>query len=128
MTLAFVCKPTKYLPPFLQNKVTIHIFDFKPFYFLITYFLQKKYRRTYDYFSPGVVAFSISKVNKTGEFSTDDKADLILLYPSLYLGLFVVQVKRTEYYDISINLFGWLLGKLVYKLFIFTKYIFSKDK
>ena len=55
----------------------------------------------------------------------DNEADLIL-YPSLYLGLFVVQVKITEYYDISVNLFGWLLGKLVYKLF-FKKCINSKD-
>ena len=115
LTLAFVCKPTKYLPPFLQDKVTLHIIDFKPFYFLITYFLQREYRREDDILSPGVVAFSISNVNKTDKVSTDDKADLIL-YPSLYLGLFVVQVKITEYYDISVNLFGWLLGKLVYKL------------
>ena len=130
LTLAFVCKPTfilKYSPTFLQDKVTIHTIDFKPFYFLITYFLQKKYRRADDLFSTGVVAFSISKINKTGEFSTYDKADLILLYPSLYLGLFVVQVKITEYYDISVNLFGWLLGKLVYKL-LETRNKFIKNK
>ena len=126
LTLAFVCKPTKYLPPFLQNKVTIHIFDFKPFYFLITYFLQKEYRRADDYFSPGVVGFAISKVNKTDKFNMDYKAALIL-HHSLYLGLFVVQVKITEYYDISVNLFGWLLGKLVYKL-LETRNKFIKHK
>ena len=114
LTLAFVCKPTKYLHTFLQDKVTIHIIDFKPLYFLITYFLQKQYRRVDDICSPGIVAFAISHVNKTDKFNMDYKADLIL-YPSLYLGLFVVQVKITEYYDISVNLFGWLLGKLVYK-------------
>ena len=113
-TLAFVCKPTKYLPPFLQDKVTIHIIDFKPFYFLITYFLQREYRRVDGYSSLGVVEFAISKVKKNS-YIYDVKADLIL-HPSLYLGLFVVQVKITEYYDISVNLFGWLLGKLVYKL------------
>ena len=114
-TLAFVCKPTKYLPTFLHDKVTIHIIDFKPLYCLITYFLQSEYRREDDIFSPGIVAFAISEVNKIGIFNPDYEADLIL-YPSLYLGLFVVQVKITEYYDISVNLFGWLLGKLVYKL------------
>jgi len=113
LTLAFVCKPTKYLHTFLQDKVTIHIIDFKPFYFLITYFLQRKYRRVDDYSRLGVVEFAIYKVKKDS-FLNDYKADLIL-YPSLYLGLFVVQVKITEYYDISVNLFGWLLGKLVYK-------------
>jgi len=126
LTLAFVCKPTfifKYLPPFLHDKVTIHIIDFKPFYFLITYFLQRKYRRVDDYSRLGVVEFAISKVKKDS-FLNDDKADsyihdieaALILHPSLYLGLFVVQVKITEYYEISVNLFGWLLGKLVYKL------------
>ena len=113
LTLAFVCKPTKYLHTFLQDKVTIHIIDFKPFYFLITYFLQRKYRRVDDYSSLGVVEFAIYNVKKDS-YIHDVKADLIL-YHSLYLGLFVVQVKITEYYDISVNLFGWLLGKLVYK-------------
>ena len=74
------------------------------------------YRRADDIGSPGVLGFAISEVNKIGEFNTDEEADLIL-YPSLYLGLFVEQVKITEYYDISVNLFVWLLGKLVYKLF-----------
>ena len=74
------------------------------------------YRKADDICSPGIVAFAISEVNKTDKVNMYYKADLIL-YPSLYLGLFVVQVKVTEYYEISVNLFGWLLGKLVYKLF-----------
>ena len=123
LTLAFVCKPTKYLPPFLQDKVTIHIIDFKPFYFLITYFLQRQYRREDDILNSGVKYFVIFKVKEDSSHN-DDKADSsiydgkadLILYPSLYLGLFVVQVKITEYYDISVNLFGWLLGRLVYKL------------
>ena len=53
LTLAFVCKPTfilKYLPNFLHDKVTIHIIDFKPLYYIL-YFLFYKYYDGFIYFS-----------------------------------------------------------------------------
>ena len=84
LTLAFVCKPTKYLPTFLQDKVTIHIIDFKTLYLLLTkffnyYFQDFYYDKMNNYVSPE-------------------------LLPLFWLGFFVIEISINNYYNISINI------------------------
>ena len=82
--LSLVCKPTKYLPTFLQDKVTIHIFDFKTLYLLLTkffnyYFQDFYYDEMNNYVSPE-------------------------LLPLFWLGFFVIEISINNYYNISINI------------------------
>ena len=84
LTLAFVCKPTKYLPTFLQDTVTIHIFDFKTLYLFLTkffnyYFHDFYYDKMNNYVSPK-------------------------LLPLFWLGFFVIEISINNYYNISINI------------------------
>ena len=89
LTLAFVCKPTKYLPPFLHDKVTIHIIDLKPFNFIL-----------------GCV-FSTLLIWYTW-------CDEIYIRPHWIVGFGTVEFKIAKYYNISLNVGSWILDLIMY--------------
>ena len=93
--LSLVCKPTfilKYFPTFLQDKVTIHIIDFKPFNFIL-----------------GCV-FSTLLILYT-------KCKRLYIRPQWIVGFCTVEIKIAKYYNISLNFGSWILD-----LIMFMKY------
>ena len=87
--LSLVCKPTKYLPDFLQNKVTIHIIDIKPFNFIL-----------------GCV-FSTCLIWYT---------ECIYLYirTQWILGFGTVEINIAKYYNISLNVGSWIVDLITF--------------
>ena len=88
--LSLVCKPTKYLPTFLQDKeVTIHIFDIKPFNFIL-----------------GCV-FSTLLI-----WYTDCKK--LYIRPQWILGFGTVEINIAKYYNISLNVGSWIVDLITF--------------
>ena len=110
MTLAFVCKPTKYLHTFLQDKVTIHIIDFKPLYYILS-FLFYKYYDGFIYFSKDFkdeinfdyLYYSLCRTVKCHH--------MWRMYPrvcKLYtFGLISLEIKICAFMQVSINILGF---------------------
>ena len=95
---SLVCKPTKYLPDFLQNKVTIHIFDIKPFNFIL-----------------GCV-FSTLLIGYT-------ECNELYIRPQWILGFGTVEINIAKYYNISLNVGSWIVD-----LITFMKYTKEDNK
>ena len=87
--LSFVCKPTKYLPTFLQDKVTIHIIDIKPFNFIL-----------------GCV-FSTLLIWYT-------KCNELYIRPQWILGFCTVEINIAKYYNISLNVGSWIVDLITF--------------
>ena len=119
LTLAFVCKPTfilKYLPPFLHDKVTIHIIDFKPLYYILS-FLFYKYYDGFIYFSKNfkdIIKDSEGKIDFCDLYHNLRKTvkdhHMWRMYPkvcNLYtFGLISLEIKICAFMQVSINILG----------------------
>ena len=86
---SLVCKPTKYLPDFLQNKVTIHIFDFKPFNFILG-----------CVFSTWLIWYTNCKK--------------LYILPQWILGFGTVEINIAKYYNISLNVGSWIVDWITF--------------
>ena len=86
---SLVCKPTKYLPDFLQNKVTIHIFDIKPFNFIL-----------------GCVLYTLLT------WYTECKK--LYIRPQWILGFGTVEINIAKYYNISFNVGSWIVDWITF--------------
>jgi len=95
---SLVCKPTKYLPPFLQDKVTIHLIDLKPFNFILG-----------CVFSTLLIWYTWCKK--------------LYIRPQWIVGFGTVEIKIAKYYNISFNLGSWILD-----LIMFMKYTEKANK
>ena len=87
--LSLVCKPTKYLPTFLQDKVTIHIIDIKPFNFIL-----------------GCV-FSTLLIWYT-------ECKKLYIRPQWILGFGTVEINIAKYYNISLNVGSWIVDLITF--------------
>ena len=85
--LSLVCKPT--LPIFLQDKVTIHIFDLKPFNFIL-----------------GCV-FSTLLIWYT-------ECKKLYIRPQWILGFCTVEINIAKYYNISLNVGSWIVDLITF--------------
>ena len=85
--LSLVCKPT--LPAFLQDKVTIHIFDLKPFNFIL-----------------GCV-FSTLLIWYT-------ECKQLYIRPQWILGFGTVEINIAKYYNISLNVGSWIVDLITF--------------
>ena len=93
---SLVCKPT--LLTFLQDKVTIHIFDLKPFNFIL-----------------GCVFYTWLT------WYTECKK--LYIRPQWILGFGTVEINIAKYYNISLNVGSWIVD-----LITFMKYTKKDDK
>ena len=93
---SLVCKPT--LPIFLQEKVTIHIFDLKPFNFILGYV-----------FSTWLMWYTECKK--------------LYIRPQWILGFCTVEINIAKYYNISLNVGSWIVD-----LITFMKYTKEANK
>ena len=84
---SLVCKPT--LLTFLQDKVTIHIFDIKPFNFIL-----------------GCV-FSTLLIWYT-------KCNELYIRPQWILGFCTVEINIAKYYNISLNVGSWIVDWITF--------------
>ena len=90
--LSLVCKPTfifKYLPTFLQDKVTIHIIDFKPFNFIL-----------------GLVGYILLILYEDN--------DNIYIRPQWIVGFSTVEINIAKYYNISFNVGSWIVDLITF--------------
>ena len=87
--LSFVCKPTKYLPPFLQDKVTIHIIDIKPFNFILG-----------CVFSTWLMWYT--------------KCKKLYIRPQWIVGFGTVEINVAKYYNISLNVGSWIVDLITF--------------
>ena len=85
--LSLVCKPT--LPTFLQDKVTIHIIDIKPFNFIL-----------------GCV-FSTLLIWYT-------ECKKLYIRPQWILGFCTVEINIAKYYNISLNVGSWIVDWITF--------------
>ena len=95
LNLALVCKPNfilKHLPRALQDKVTIHIVDFKLLNFLVGC----------------VLSTCLMWHTKYGQ---------LYIRPQWIVGLFTVEIKCFNKYNISLNLGSWILDLIMYKIY-----------
>ena len=87
--LSLVCKPTKYLPDFLQNKVTIHIIDIKPFNFILG-----------CVFSTWLIWYT--------------ECNELYIRPQWILGFGTVEINIAKYYNISLNVGSWIVDLITF--------------
>ena len=88
--LSLVCKPTKYLPDFLQNKVTIHIIDLKPFNFILG-----------CVFSTWLMLYTNFKQ--------------LYIRPHWIVGFCTVEINIAKYYNISLNVGSWIVDWIMFR-------------
>ena len=93
---SLVCKPT--LPIFLQDKVTIHIFDLKPFNFIL-----------------GCVFSTL--------LTWYTECNELYIRPQWIVGFGTVEIKVAKYYNISLNVGSWIVD-----LITFMKYTKEANK
>jgi len=109
--IALVCKPDFILihcPKFIQERVSIHILEFKPIMFL----LERIHQLPKD--TNNIVIDSDGQKHDHISFFQSPNLNL---YPSSYLGLLVLQFKICDYYDISLNCLGFVVNYLINYLF-----------
>ena len=85
--LSLVCKPT--LPAFLQDKVTIHIIDIKPFNFILG-----------CVFSTWLIWYTECKK--------------LYIRPQWILGFGTVEINIAKYYNISLNVGSWIVDWITF--------------
>ena len=85
--LSLVCKPT--LPTFLQDKVTIHIIDIKPFNFILG-----------CVFSTWLMWYTECKK--------------LYIRPQWILGFCTVEINIAKYYNISLNVGSWIVDLITF--------------
>ena len=156
LTLAFVCKPTfifKYLPPFLHDKVTIHIIDFKPLYYILSFLFYKYYDGFVYYtkdFKDTIIKDFKGKININclygSLFRTVKNYHMWRMYPivcELYTrGFISLEIKICAFMQASINILGFstlflqncynilllLLGIWENKKYLDDKDVFERNK
>ena len=84
---SLVCKPT--LPIFLQDKVTIHIFDLKPFNFIL-----------------GCVFSTL--------LTWYTECNELYIRPQWIVGFGTVEIKVAKYYNISLNVGSWIVDLITF--------------
>ena len=85
--LSLVCEPTLHI--FLQDKVTIHIFDIKPFNFILG-----------CVFSTWLMWYTECKK--------------LYIRPQWILGFCTVEIKVAKYYNISLNVGSWIVDLITF--------------
>ena len=86
---SLVCKPTKYLPNFLKDKVTIHLIDLKPLNFIL-----------------GCV-FSTLLIWYT-------ECEKLYIRPHWIVGFCTVEIQIAKYYNISLNVGSWIVDWIAF--------------
>ena len=86
---SLVCKPTKYLPTFLKDKVTIHLIDLKPFNFILG-----------CVFSTWLIWYT--------------KCKKLYIRPHWIVGFCTVEIQIAKYYNISLNFGSWILDLIAF--------------
>ena len=148
LTLAFVCKPTfmlKYLPTFLQDKVTIHIIDFKPLYYILS-FLFYKYYDGFVYFTKDFKDEININCLYDSLFKTVKNHHMWRMYPRAckryQFGFISLEIKICAFMQASINILGFftvfllnccsilllLLGIWENKNYLDDKDVFKRNK